>query len=108
MSNVLNFAELRAINAPRSKELFPQCQKWTASDWICALVGEVGEMANFIKKVNRGDKTLDAARSDIAKEIADCILYLDLLATNLDIDMGQAVVDKFNEVSDRFDCDTKL
>ena len=35
------------------------------------------------------------------KEIADVQIYLDILAFQLGIDMGEAVTEKYNEVSDR-------
>jgi NTP pyrophosphatase (non-canonical NTP hydrolase) len=37
----------------------------------------------------------------IADELADVVTYLDLLAAVLGVDLGQAVADKFNEVSIR-------
>ena len=44
----------------------------------------------------------------LAKELADVIIYADLLAHAANIDLGQAVVDKFNEVSVRRGALTKL
>lgn len=35
------------------------------------------------------------------KELADVVTYLDILAMQLDIDLGEATKSKFNEVSDR-------
>lgn len=66
-----------------------------------ALAGEVGEACNVIKKVRRGDRTMDDARPDIANELADAVIYLDLLAARAGIDLGNAVAAKFNEVSER-------
>jgi len=88
---------------------------WTPEQWFLAMVGELGEWANLQKKFNRGDfvvdytqgfdvreKTLaryqDAVQARI-DEIADVVIYLDLLAARLDIDLSQAVASKFNRKS---------
>lgn len=41
-----------------------------------ALAGELGELCNLIKKVERGSVTLDEARADIAEEAVDVLIYL--------------------------------
>lgn len=76
-------------------------REWSLSDWMCATAGEVGEAANIVKKVLRGDFTIDEARPELAKELADVALYLDLVANLAGIDLGKAVLEKFNEVSVR-------
>ena len=72
---------------------------WTLLEWAGALCGEAGELANLLKKVRRGDKTLDEARADIGKELADNVIYLDIIAQQCGIDLGAAVTQKFNETS---------
>lgn len=79
----------------------PDGSDWSLGEWVAALVGEVGEAANIIKKVRRGDITLDEARPVLAKELADVQTYLDILAFRCGVDLGQATLDKFNEVSER-------
>jgi NTP pyrophosphatase (non-canonical NTP hydrolase) len=74
---------------------------WALSTWSNAVLGELGELANLIKKVERGDLTLDEAREALGKECADVATYLDILAFRLGVDLGQVVMDKFNEVSRR-------
>ena len=74
---------------------------WSLPEWMCALAGEVGEAANIIKKIRRGDFTLDEARGDLAKELADIQVYLSLTAEAAGIDLSRATVEKFNEVSKR-------
>lgn len=83
---------------------------WTPSDKIVSIVGELGECANIIKKVRRGDFELEdrpaefkgcTVREAIAKELADTVTYIDHLAAKYDIDLGQAVFEKFNEISRR-------
>lgn len=83
---------------------FAQSRDWTTAQWLQAIVGELGEFANVSKKVDRGDFSVDYAREEMAKELADVQAYLFMLSTHLDIDLGKASVDKFNEVSKRIDC----
>lgn len=103
----LNFDELRRTNKARCERWHPEgIRSWSASDWMTALTGEIGELASLFKMRNRerddlpGNK-FSPTNQQIADEIADVLLYLDLLAACHDIDLGQAVVKKFNEVSIR-------
>jgi NTP pyrophosphatase (non-canonical NTP hydrolase) len=74
---------------------------WSPAEWLQATVGELGELANMLKKVKRGDYSFEEGRAEIAKEFADVAIYLDLFAYQFRIDLGDAVAAKFNEVSDR-------
>lgn len=75
---------------------------WTPADWITAVVGELGELANLLKKRRRGEQI--SSRS-IQDEWADTFTYLDLLAEALEIDPMAVVLRKFDEVSDRMGWD---
>lgn len=99
----LTFKALRAANTERiGSSKYRQCEEnWTTAHWMQATVGELGELANLLKKVDRGDFSLDAVRHEVAKELADVQAYLDILALKLGVDLGQATIDKFNEVSER-------
>ena len=77
---------------------------WTPAQWLQAVVGELGEYANKRKKFERGDLTEEEFRREAASELADVVTYLDILAFQLGVNLGQATIDKFNEVSDRVDC----
>lgn len=79
----------------------PDGSDWCLAQWANAVTGELGEAANLIKKIERGDLTLDEARVDLAKEFADVLTYLDILAMRAGVDLGAATIDKFNEVSVR-------
>jgi NTP pyrophosphatase (non-canonical NTP hydrolase) len=72
---------------------------WSPAQWYQAFSGEAGEYANIRKKFERGDIDEATFKYLAAKELADIQIYLDLLAFRLGIDLGQAVVSKFNEVS---------
>lgn len=113
----LTFARLREANLTRCP-LFRNAKGvlchprgiWSHEPdfWMTALVGEIGEAANILKKVERGDFTLDEKREDIGKELADAQTYLDILAARLDISLEDATIEKFDEVSRRVSCDIFL
>ena len=96
---------LRNANRERNEKHFPTCADWTASDWSNALAGEVGELCNLVKKFRRGD-TVDG--KDIANELADVVIYADLVAQFFKIGLSESIVSKFNAVSDRVNSDIKL
>ncbi len=79
----------------------PDGSDWSDAQWLQAVVGELGEYANLRKKVDRGDLSMTEARADLARELADVVIYLDILASRLSVDLGEAVRLKFNEVSRR-------
>ena len=81
---------------------------WSRGEWMCALVGEVGELANLLKKVQRGDMTLSEAHGAIANELADVQTYLDILAFQCGVDLAGATIRKWNEVSHRVNCPIRI
>jgi NTP pyrophosphatase (non-canonical NTP hydrolase) len=132
----LTFDQLRAANEERLP-LFkdrtgkvcheaPDGSDWTPAEWITAIMGELGELAGELKKTRRGDygsepwfvlrypnechpsEMPDEVKKKIASEIADVAIYLDLFTRQFGIDLGEAVRDKFNEVSDRVGVEVKL
>ncbi|MFA5670179.1 MAG: MazG-like family protein [Balneolaceae bacterium] len=78
-------AYLRMKNLERMKVQFPECQNWDELDWYGALVGEIGEYANFRKKFIRGSISEKDFLVNAGKELADVQLYLDLLAAYMGI-----------------------
>ncbi len=114
----LNLAELRTANIRRiptfrnaKGELTHNStvSDWSIADWFTAMVGEVGELGNVLKKIRRGDFDLtEDVRIDLGKECADILIYLDLLAIQLGVDLAAATRQKFNEVSDRVGSPIKL
>lgn len=98
----LNGNDIRAIsffNSKRNVKFGNKKDKWSETDWGCALAGEVGELCNFLKKRRKGKKI---STLKCAKEMADIYLYLDLIATEMGVDLSKAIVNKFNEVSRRY------
>jgi len=94
----MTFSELRQKNVERCETSFHPLADWSLCDWATALAGECGEACNLIKKRRRGE-TIPA--DAIADEIADVVIYADLLAARLGVNLEAAVQRKFNEVSQR-------
>lgn len=91
----LSFATLRAANTARL-QLFknsrggpahskPDGSDWSKGEWMNAILGELGEAANLVKKVKRGDMPLEAALGELANEFADVVTYTDLTAMQFDL-----------------------
>lgn len=106
----LSFADLREANYERQKE-------WDLEIGITeeylgnALAGEVGEACNIVKKLARQRLGLVGSRAsttDLGEEIADIIIYADLLAKYFNIDLDQVVRSKFNKTSDKYKFKTHL
>ena len=104
----LTFKRLREQNAMRCVSMFHPIGDWSPTDWGCAMAGEAGEACNLIKKLRRLDgadwdidtpEERERLRKAIALEIADVVIYADLLAERLGIDLAHAVTTKFNKVS---------
>lgn len=81
---------------------------WCLAQWCNAVLGELGEVANIIKKIERGDLTLDEARPALAREFADVQTYLDILAYRAGVNLGDATLEKWNEVSVRVESTVRL
>lgn len=69
---------------------------------IVCLVGEVGELANIVKKIRRGDRDLDGSRQEMTEEIADVFIYLMKLSLQLSVDLESAYDRKMSENAVRF------
>lgn len=108
MSYQLSFKQLRHANKTRLKSSVFEDDDWSVSDWLMAVTGELGELANTLKKVRRGDITLAEAHHAVEAEFADIVMYLDILAAELTVDLNRAVIAKFNIVSNRVNSDLYL
>lgn len=107
----MNLKEFSRVNRERCES--PQgfnhaLNSWSLSDWITALVGELGEAANVAKKLNRvrdgipGNKETEAElREKFARELADTFIYLDLTAQAAGIDLPAVVAAVFNAKSEQ-------
>lgn len=79
---------------------------WSTSDWMTALMGEVGEAANVVKKLNRvrdgvpGNKlSATELRRQLRRELGDVFVYLDLMAQSLGFSIADAATEVFNSKS---------
>jgi NTP pyrophosphatase (non-canonical NTP hydrolase) len=113
----LSFEELRKANVARCEDVFHPVNGWSPADWAVAFAGEAGEACDAVKKLKRhydgtntakDRKTEEDCIHDIANELADTIIYADLLAARLGIDLTKAVRNKFNVVSIRMNSDIGL
>lgn len=83
---------------------------WTPERWLGALLGELGEAANDLKKIwraedgiaNDGDPSVEELRASIGVELADVQAYLVCLANSLGVDLASETAAKFNRVSERY------
>lgn len=106
--NKLTFNALRTANNARQKE-WPGNDKIDIAFRTIEVAGECGELAEAIKKylrADRGIKGSTAGLENIADELADVIISIDLLAADLHIDLGQAVSSKFNATSNKYNLKT--
>lgn len=88
---------------------------WSTSDWITATMGELGEAANVVKKLNRyrdgvpGNKVSEAElRDQLRKELGDVFVYLDLMAQSLGFSIADAAAEVFNAKSIEIGYPTRL
>jgi NTP pyrophosphatase (non-canonical NTP hydrolase) len=75
------------------------------------LGGETGEVCNALKKIERFRMGMVGGSGDLTnlkEELADVIICVDLIAMDLDIDLGQAIRDKFNKTSEKNGLETKI
>lgn len=81
---------------------------WSPAQWFQAVAGELGEYGNIRKKFERGDYDPEHFRHRAMGELADIVIYLDILALQLGISLAEAVRYKFNLVSLHQDLDILL
>jgi len=89
----------------QTAEPYKPCLAWNLADWGNALAGETGEMCNLIKKIRQG-REVDV--KDVGKELADIVIYADLIASQLGLNLSDCLQQKFNEVSDRVHSSIKI
>lgn len=107
----LTFRRFSAANIVRCQSPLGfnhKLNSWSTSDWMTATLGELGEAANLVKKLNRvrdgipGNSETEAElRSSLRDEIADVFIYLDLMAQSLGFYLEDAVREKFDRTSEK-------
>ena len=100
------FLEFQTVNRIRCVEAFRHLvdttnAKWPWYLWALCVAGESGELCNRVKKILRGDNSLESQREKLLGELADVITYSDLMISALGADTEQVIWKKFNTVSRR-------
>lgn len=115
MTTKLNFEGLRLANSSRTLEWEGQPPGLHGMLFAALeLGGETGEALNCVKKLHRalhgmrGGVSLDDSMTPIAEELADVIICADRVAATLGIDLGQAVIDKFNKTTVKNGLQTRI
>lgn len=106
----LTFDALREANNTRQRE-WPGNEKADVAFRAIELAGEFGEVSEAVKKLlraQRGIKGSIATLEDVADEMADAIISLDLLAGELNVNLGEAVSRKFDKTSEKYGLTTRL
>jgi NTP pyrophosphatase (non-canonical NTP hydrolase) len=105
----LSLADLRAANETRQRE-WDRDERITLVYRANELAGEVGEACNVAKKLERERMGIRGSRDTVAHlaELADVVICCDLLAMHEGIDLGAAVVAKFNATSEKNGLATRL
>lgn len=124
----LGFLELRSANLRRAREWNPTGKDLGGPFAACELAGEVGEaieamgaalglalatgsICNATKKAERAAAGIAGGVADLvdlSRELADVVICADLVAMRLGVDLGAAVVEKFNLTSRERGFATKL
>lgn len=97
--------KLRLANRARQDQWENAHDKLSLAYFGNAIAGEVGEACNVIKKLERERIGLRGSRAtieDLADELADVIIYIDLIAEMVGIDLGEAIKNKFNMTSEKY------
>jgi NTP pyrophosphatase (non-canonical NTP hydrolase) len=118
----LSFDQLRAANVERCETAFHSVDAWEPWSWSNAMAGECGEACNLTKKMQRiwpanqyilnwnktEDQRLEELAERLAGEIADVVIYADLLAARIGKSLGECVRQKFNEKSEEIGSPIRL
>jgi NTP pyrophosphatase (non-canonical NTP hydrolase) len=103
--------KLRVANNTRQVQWENAQDKLSLSYLGNAIAGEVGEACNVIKKLEREQLGLRGSRAsvaDLADELADVIIYIDILASRCNIDLDEAIKSKFNKTSEKYGLGTRI
>lgn len=68
---------------------------------IC-MIGELGEFANTVKKVIRGDFSLSSKKEQIEEEVTDVFIYLLKICNQMNIDLEENFLKKLEKNKIRF------
>lgn len=69
---------------------------------IVCLLGELGEFANILKKVSRGDFSLEDVKDDLDEELVDTFIYLIKISNQFNVDLEEGYLNKLEKNKQRF------
>lgn len=72
---------------------------------LAAAQAALGKAGNLVKKIERGDTSLEIAADELSALFTSGLCYLQLLADGMSLDLATAIVEKFNIVSERVGSD---
>lgn len=101
----LTFQALREANVKRTEDSWHRVTEWSAAEWLMCVTGELGELAGLLKHYRRGE---NLPAGSLGEELADVVIYLDLLAASLGVDLDLAIIRKFNTTSEKVGSKHKL
>jgi len=110
----MTFQHLASVNFCRTHR-WHSIESWSIADWSVAMAGEAGEVCNAVKKLKRIEQdianisdpdrqlsTRQEAIDKIGAEIADTVIYCDLLAQRCGLSLAEIVRAKFNKTSETY------
>lgn len=108
----LDLQKFRQLSVQRAIEGFRTYDNVSILFFTTALAGELGELCNNIKKLERAavggldagtnEKAKDITTDKLKEEIGGIFIYLDLLASRLNISLEEAVIETFNSKSIKY------
>ena len=93
----LTFDELREKNLRRCGEVFPRLESQSLNDLAMLAFANLGEACSYLVGMKKGEPITPG---DIGEELADAVIFIDLLCSRLGIELGLYVWEKFNRISD--------
>lgn len=106
----LTFGRLAKTNWTRCVK-WHSPQGWSVAEWTNAMAGEAGEACNISKKLLRLAHRIEKRNPELGEseligrlgeELADVVIYADLCAQRVGLDLGHEIVKKFNATSREF------
>jgi NTP pyrophosphatase (non-canonical NTP hydrolase) len=105
------FEKLRLASTERETYFNPEGTPIPISFRLMELGGEAGEVLNAGKKLARHEMSMVGGCTDITnmkEELGDVIICCELIAKHYNIDLWEAVVEKFNKTSEKHNFPVKM
>jgi NTP pyrophosphatase (non-canonical NTP hydrolase) len=113
---MISIREFQRLNVTRGLRWHGNTlDNWSVFEWAGAMCGEAGECANAAKKLKRLEQnlqtineearhysTIEEAKSVVAKEAADTIIYGILLIHQCGLDAEDVIREVFNKKSEEY------